>query len=560
MGRRVVLRSGKPARSSRTGVSAFAVLTCVYAGAAAAAPRTWTGADPASPLWSDPDNWSGGSAPAAGDDVTFGAASGEDAVLDVDVAIASLTISGYTGRLAPAGAPRTMTIAGNLVQTTGTFTAPAFLVVGGRFDKQGGTFDAGSGAVFLTSAAAQDHRLASLTFANLNVSDGLVAYWQMDDVAPGARDVSGGGTHLIPNGGLGISTAAPTTFPNPRSLAFTGMENGLASEGASYPSVLKPAAWTVSLWFRPAATFFESSAGSCGESGADGPGAELISAGEDYALRICRTNSDGTNHVRLFFRTTAGKRDCIASNAFVANGTTWHHLAGTASGATRTVFLDGVATSCSFPEAQAYQQGALKIARHFTQGDYDFTGAIDDVRIYNRALAAGEVQALQQGRHPAAPATRHVLTDPLVVAGDLVIASRVLEVRGSPPAVGGTTRIFGGGLVLTVPPDAGPPEARDAAPPPPDAPPPKDAPADAPSVDQTPPFPDTPPAADSAPAPESDGGTSLDAALSDDAAGGTRRVELDVGCACAIGAVRDGGAALLLALVPLLALTARRRR
>jgi len=527
--------------SLAAGVASLLALVTLIARPAAAAIRTWDGGDTANQLWSDPNNWSADTVPVPGDDVVFGVNSPEDAVVDVDVAIASLTIDGYLGRISVSPG-RAMVVTGDLSQTSGTFIAPAHVVVGGRFSNTGGRFDGTGGALFLTAAGSQAHRFTTVVLGSLNVSNGLLAYWRLDDTGNPTRDVSGGRTDLAFESTPAATSGVPAAFANPGALAFSGAEEGLATP--AYPSLLKPDAWTVSLWFRPNATYFEAGAGSCGDSGAPGPGAELLSAGEDYALRTCRVTATGMNVVRLFFRTTAGLRDCVTGNGFTANGNAWHHVAASASGgATRTVYLDGVATACSFALDQAYQGGPLRIARHFTGSAYDFGGAIDDVRIYNRPLAASEVQTLRQGRHPGVPAGRHVITGPVQLAGDLVVASRTLELI-QPPSVGGSVFNFGGAVIVNPAADAGADAANDA----PDAPAP-DAAADLLST------PDLP-------APE-DGSTSSDLALSDagvppagdaggqaeDAQPGTRRIDLRVGCACRAGDAGSGPGGLVLVLV-----------
>jgi MYXO-CTERM domain-containing protein len=359
--------------------------------------------------------------------------------------------------------------------------------------------------------------------------------------------------------------AAPTQYANPGALAFSGAESGLQSgSGVPYPPILKPAAWTVSLWFRPASTFFEPSAGSCGQSGADGPGAELLSAGEDYAIRICRTSADGTNHVRLFFRTPSGKQDCLASNTFIADGSAWHHVAATSNGTVRTIFLDGVAAACTHPAGQPFDVGALTIARHFVQTDYDYAGAIDEVRIYNRPLALAEVQSLRQGQHPPRPATRHLAGDPLVVTNDLVVASRTLDLGGQPLTVGGRVLLFGGSVVGQPPPPA------DAAP---DAPPDSgsDARDAAEPVDlSTGPDVTEETGLDTAqgetPDALADAGASDRPGLRDagpegeDAGPALRRVDLDVGCACDTAGAGGGPPALLVLAAAFGAFARRRRR
>lgn len=70
----------------------------------------------------------------------------------------------------------------------------------------------------------------------------------------------------------------------------------------------------------------------------------------------------------------------------------WVHLAGTYDGATLRLFTNGVQVS-SLAQSGPIQTstGALTIGGDSTYGQY-FAGQIDEVRIYNRALSAAEIQ------------------------------------------------------------------------------------------------------------------------------------------------------------------------
>jgi Concanavalin A-like lectin/glucanases superfamily/Domain of unknown function (DUF1929)/Bacterial Ig domain len=75
----------------------------------------------------------------------------------------------------------------------------------------------------------------------------------------------------------------------------------------------------------------------------------------------------------------------------VAN--TWTHLACTYDGTTLRLFVNGnqVATATG-PSALAVSAGVLRIGGNAVWGEY-FSGRIDEVRVYNRALSASEIQA-----------------------------------------------------------------------------------------------------------------------------------------------------------------------
>ena len=71
---------------------------------------------------------------------------------------------------------------------------------------------------------------------------------------------------------------------------------------------------------------------------------------------------------------------------------TWTHLAVTYDGATLRMFVNGVQVSSrAVPGSTAMTSGALRIGGNSVWGEY-FKGLIDEVRIYNRALTAAEIQ------------------------------------------------------------------------------------------------------------------------------------------------------------------------
>jgi len=76
---------------------------------------------------------------------------------------------------------------------------------------------------------------------------------------------------------------------------------------------------------------------------------------------------------------------------------TWSHLASTYDGATLRLYVNGTQVSSrAVSGAIALSSGELRIGGNTIWGEY-FNGLIDEVRVYNRALTAGEVQ-LDMGR------------------------------------------------------------------------------------------------------------------------------------------------------------------
>jgi len=85
-----------------------------------------------------------------------------------------------------------------------------------------------------------------------------------------------------------------------------------------------------------------------------------------------------------------GERNAIGSAALPLNA--WSHLAVTFDGAVVRLYVNGV-QSGSFPfvGSMAASTGPLRLGGNGIWGEW-FAGLIDEVRVYNRALAAGEIQ------------------------------------------------------------------------------------------------------------------------------------------------------------------------
>ncbi len=72
---------------------------------------------------------------------------------------------------------------------------------------------------------------------------------------------------------------------------------------------------------------------------------------------------------------------------------TWTHLATTYDGTTLRLFVNGVQVGTrAVSGAMLTSTGALRIGGNSIWGEY-FQGRLDDIRIYNRALSAAEIQA-----------------------------------------------------------------------------------------------------------------------------------------------------------------------
>jgi hypothetical protein len=71
----------------------------------------------------------------------------------------------------------------------------------------------------------------------------------------------------------------------------------------------------------------------------------------------------------------------------------WTHLAATYDGTTQRLYVNGVqVASKAVSGALTTSNGALRIGGNSVWGEY-FAGLIDEVRIYNKALTAAQIQA-----------------------------------------------------------------------------------------------------------------------------------------------------------------------
>ncbi len=95
--------------------------------------------------------------------------------------------------------------------------------------------------------------------------------------------------------------------------------------------------------------------------------------------------------------TTTNMENVTAPREFPKNR--WAHIVGRYDGASLTLYIDGeVVTNRVVQKTIYYDEGPLAIGRYDRKfGEY-FDGDVDDIRIYNRALSASEIQQLSNDR------------------------------------------------------------------------------------------------------------------------------------------------------------------
>src|SRR5439155_12187098 len=239
-----------------------------------------------------------------------------------------------------------------------------------------------NGAITLTSDAVVKAKAfksgynpsaeVSASFSQAITSSGLVAYWKFDEgTGTTAADSSG-------NGNTGTLTNGPvwTAGIAGNALYFDGTDDNVMVMDSN--SLDLSNAFTLSAWVNPASAFtdfrsilaknykyylYASGAGFCGD------GSPLGGLFEVMDTVVCQPSPLPVN--------------------------TWTHLTVTYNGSTLTLYRNDAAVATASvsgtlsPSTETLQIGASQY------GEY-FQCLIDEVRVYNRALSATEIQTIYQ--------------------------------------------------------------------------------------------------------------------------------------------------------------------
>jgi hypothetical protein len=236
----------------------------------------------------------------------------------------------------------------------------------------------------LRIGAGHDGRIRDARLYNRAISTaeiarlyGQVVWWKFDEVSGSvAVDASGAGNHATI-----IGTPDWTNL---------GRQNGaLTLDGATHAEL-------------PRIPLNSSSASIVGWAmleTADTLGAEMLSIGDAFALRIDETTG-GAGTMGFYFNGSTALT--APSNRFYENSS-WHHFATVLDDVTGTLttYIDGVAHS-EVPALSTISYSGLgtktTVGLHGNGGtNHDFTGRVDDFRIFNRAISPSEVRTLYYG-------------------------------------------------------------------------------------------------------------------------------------------------------------------
>jgi hypothetical protein len=206
----------------------------------------------------------------------------------------------------------------------------------------------------------------------LEIADlyGLGGHWKLDETSGTAAADSSG----FSRNGTVVGTANWTPG---------AVDNGLQLDGATRVEVNSlinsPKNVTLAGWARLTT--------------ADSSGAELVSLGDCFAIRL-----DSGGSTRAFFYNGSTWPGASVSQTFA--GTGWHHFAAVFNDDQNwcKLYIDGSeAASLSTTSSIVYSGLGTKttIGAHGNGSTiFDFAGKVDDVRVYTRALCPADIQAL----------------------------------------------------------------------------------------------------------------------------------------------------------------------
>jgi len=92
-----------------------------------------------------------------------------------------------------------------------------------------------------------------------------------------------------------------------------------------------------------------------------------------------------------------GKNDIPTVGATALSVDNWHHVVGVYNGNSMMVYTDGILDGSDSYAGSIYSGTANITIGRDGFGNYPFKGKIDDIRVYNRALSATEIQELYNG-------------------------------------------------------------------------------------------------------------------------------------------------------------------
>lgn len=283
-----------------------------------------------------------------------------------------------------------------------------------------------SGAVTVTASASDDVGVLGVQFlldgAPLGAEDTTAPYsvsWDTRTAANGAHTLSArardGGFNQTVSAAVGVTVSNTVPPPATGLIAAYAFEEGTGTTtadatGKAHTGTISGAAWStagkngkalafdgVNDWVTIAdAADLDLTTGMTLEawvkpSSLSGWSTVVMKEGSTTALAYSLYANDGNPWPALTARFGSVDRSAVGTARLTLG--VWTHLAATYDGAVMRLYVNGVQVGTRAQTGNMNVSAhALRIGGNAVWGDEYFAGLIDDVRIYNRALTASEIQ------------------------------------------------------------------------------------------------------------------------------------------------------------------------
>ena len=287
-----------------------------------------------------------------------------------------------------------------------------------------GTFNANNGTVIFASSDT-DNTIAggASQFNDVNLGNGLVGYWKLDEQAEGGApggvldsvDSSGYGNHgeWVDNPTPSLTKPAPFRFDNSGGLDFDGDDMVQVANSTVWNIFSKP--FTVCAWVKATASLDKGQI--VGQYNTGGT--------PRWGLRLEDGSASGDGAV--FYENDGTGAERASATTDIEDGQ-WHHIAAViVPGGTGLIYQDGVDDTDSSNIFNADFNSAYSMTIGKGENTQPFTGSIDDVRIYNRALPALEIKILATSEVHGTADGVFTLVDTMDIDGTITFRGGTLD-------------------------------------------------------------------------------------------------------------------------------------
>ena len=255
-----------------------------------------------------------------------------------------------------------------IAHSSNSITAVAPQSAGGKTYAFASWSDGGAATHQITAADSGSDTYTATFTETAPPPSGLVAAYGFDEgVGSSVADASGSG-----NGGT-ISGASWTTGRFGGALSFNGTNNWVTVPDANSLDLTR---FTISAWVKPAST----------QSGWRTVALKEKTNGLAYALY-----ANGVSPSAPAVWIDAGSEVGTGTGASALPAGVWSYVTGTYDGSALRLYVDGVLKATRNTTGTiAATTGPLRIGGNAVWTEW-FNGALDEIRIYNRALSAAEI-------------------------------------------------------------------------------------------------------------------------------------------------------------------------